>query len=158
MNRLKAHFLKSFVAGIVALLPIASVVATVVYFENQVATGWLKNQGFYFFGLGLLLATLLIYLIGLTVTTILGRWFWRRLDLTIDGLPLLGSLYLTIKQLLGYGTGPKGIFQRVVLVPTQQNDRFVLGLVTREPSSDTQGQLVVFLPAAPRGQRPTGLH
>ncbi len=149
MSYLSNHLVKCFVAGIVAILPIAGLVLTVVYFENQVAGTWLKNQGFYFFGLGLIILILLIYLIGLTVSTFVGRWIWHRFDRLLVKLPVLGNLYQTTKQILGYGEGPTGIFQRVVLVPTSGPERLEIGLVTQEASADTDNKLSIFVPSAP---------
>jgi uncharacterized membrane protein len=148
-QRITSHLLTSFVAGIVALLPVVGLVITIVYFENQVAGVWLKAQGFYFFGLGILLATLLVYLVGLTVSTFVGRWVWGNLDRMLERLPVLGRLYQTLKQILGYGEGPGGVFKRVVLVSLDSGDRHELGLVTREAGEETGGRLVVFLPTAP---------
>jgi uncharacterized membrane protein len=139
---------KVLVSGIVALLPVVGVIVAVAYFENTVAAAWLKNQGFYFFGLGIILAAGLVYLVGLTVSTFVGRWLWKRFDFLLDQVPILGSLYQTLKQILGYGEGPQGMFQRVVWMPSH-NDRLELGLVTREACAETAGLLVVFLPAAP---------
>lgn len=149
MMGLRKHLVRCFVAGIVAILPIAGLAVTIAYFENQVAGIWLKNQGFYFFGLGLLILAVLIYLIGLIVSTFIGRWIWNRADRLLDQLPVMGNLYQTLKQILGYGSGPGGLFQRVVLVPFQNPDRLEIGLVTVEASENTEGRLGVFLPSAP---------
>jgi uncharacterized membrane protein len=149
MNSLKNHLVRCFIAGVVAILPIAGLAATIAYFENQVAGIWLKNQGFYFFGLGLLILAMVIYLIGLVVSTFIGRWVWNRVDQLLDRLPILGNLYLTLKQILGYGSGPGGLFQRVVLVPFDHPQRWEIGLVTVEPNDSTAGRLGIFLPSAP---------
>ncbi len=149
MERIRLHFIRSSIAGLVALLPIAGFGLTVVYFENQVAGVWLRNQGFYFFGLGLVLLLLLTYLMGLIVSTFLGKWLWRRLDSMLEHLPILGKLYQTFKQILGYGEGPMGIFQRVVMIRSETGDRWEIGLVTQEPSQANGQRLVVFVPTAP---------
>jgi uncharacterized membrane protein len=149
MDTLKGHFTKCFVAGVVAILPIAGLVATVVYFEGQVAGSWLKNQGYYFFGLGLLILTVLVYLIGLVVSTFVGRWVWNRVDRVLGRLPILGNLYQTLKQILGYGNEEGALFRRVVLVQFQNPDRFEIGLVTVDASEKTSQRLGVFLPSAP---------
>lgn len=149
IERIRNHIAASFVAGIVAILPILGVVASVVYFENSVAGLWLKKQGFYFFGLGIILVGVVVYLVGLTVSTFVGRWIWRRVDRVLEKLPVLGSLYQTLKQLLGYGEGPQGLFQRVVFVNWESADRCELGLVTREACEETKGRVVVFIPSAP---------
>ena len=149
MDYIRKHIVKCFVAGIVAILPIAGLVMTIVYFESQVAGIWLKNQGFYFFGLGLLIVIILVYLVGLAVSTFVGRWLWNLFDRLLVRLPILGNLYQTTKQILGYGEGPGGFFQRVVLVPTAFPERFEIGLVTREANADNNGLLAVFVPTAP---------
>jgi uncharacterized membrane protein len=149
MNAVKGHFVKCFVSGIVAILPIAGLVFTIVYFESMVAGSWLKNQGFYFFGLGLLILIVLIYLIGLVVSTFIGRWIWKRVDRLLGQLPVLGNLYQTLKQILGYGSGPGGLFQRVVLVPFDDPERYEIGLVTVEATEKTNQRIGVFLPSAP---------
>lgn len=149
MQRIQTHFVHSLIAGIVALLPIAGLAVTVVYFENQVAASWLKEQGFYFFGLGLLLVAVLLYLVGLTVSTFIGRWLWRKFDSFLAQVPVLGNLYQTMKQIFGYDEGPKGLFRRVVFVPGTLAEQTEIGLVTQEPSEQTDGRLVVFIPTAP---------
>lgn len=149
MKSLTGHVTRCFVAGIVAILPIAGLVVTVVYFESQVAGSWLKNQGYYFFGMGLLILAVLVYFIGLIVSTFIGRWIWSRVDRLLERLPILGNLYQTLKQILGYGAGEGALFRRVVLVQFQNPDRYEIGLVTVEASEKTSQRMGVFLPSAP---------
>src|SRR5262249_18757215 len=82
--------------------------------------------------------------------TFLGRWLWKRIDLVFDGLPALGRLYQTLKQIIGYGEGKDAIFQRVILIRGSAPDGSELGLVTNETIDDSGArQLVVFVPGAP---------
>ena len=150
MRFIRQHFSRCIVAGIVALLPIGGFVLMVVYLESQIANSWLKNQGFYFFGLGLVLAAVAIYLMGLVVSTFLGRWIWNSVDRLLDQMPLLGGLYQTLKQILGYGEGPDAVFRRVVMIPSRDLDGDEIGLVTNESPLEGEGQrLTVFVPSAP---------
>jgi len=144
------HVSRCFLAGIVALLPIGGFVVTVAYLESLLAGSWLAKQPWYFPGLGLLATGALIYLIGLTVSTFLGRWLWNRVDRLFDSLPALGRLYQTLKQIVGYGEGKDAIFVRVVLIRGSEPDGSELGLVTNE-TVDAAGatKLVVFVPGAP---------
>src|SRR5260221_7891069 len=130
------HVSRCFLAGIVALLPIGGLVFTVVYLEVTIAGSWLANQPWYFPGLGLLATAAVIYLIGLTVSTFLGRWLWKRVDLGFDSLPALGRLYQTLKQIIGYGEGKDAIFQPVVLIRGSQPDGSELGLVTNQTTDE----------------------
>lgn len=144
------HVSRCFLAGIVALLPIGGLVLTIAYLEMSIAESWLHKQPWYFPGLGLLATAAAIYLIGLTVSTFLGRWMWGRVDLLFDSLPALGRLYQTLKQIIGYGEGKDAIFQRVVLICGEPPGASELGLVTND-TLDASGvrKLIVFVPGAP---------
>lgn len=150
MSLITRHLSRCILAGLVALLPIGGFVFTVIYLESSIAGSWLAKHEWYFPGLGLLATTVGIYLIGLTVSTFVGRWAWSKLDLVLDSLPMLGRLYQTLKQIVGYSEGRDAIFQRVVLVPNGDDAGAELGLVTNE-STDEAGrqQLLVFVPGAP---------
>ncbi|MEX2216148.1 MAG: DUF502 domain-containing protein [Phycisphaeraceae bacterium] len=150
MQSITKHITKCLIAGIVALLPIAALVLTVVQLEHMLSTGWLKSQAVYFPGLGLIVAALIIYAIGLTVTTFLGKWLWRTMDQVLDRMPLFGGLYRTLKQILGYGEGKDAMFKQVVLVPTGKSDGVELGLVTNQVLDGAgQTQLMIFIPGSP---------
>src|SRR5258708_39892788 len=100
MQVLSKHISKCFLAGIVALLPIGGFVIAVGYLEATIAGSWLAKQPYYFPGLRLLAPAVAIYLIGLTVSTFLGRRLWKPLDLLFDSLPALGRLYQAPKQII----------------------------------------------------------
>ena len=144
------HVSKCLLAGIVALLPIGGLVLGVGYLESTISSAGLTALPFYFPGLGLLTAVLLIYLIGLVLTTFIGKWIWSRVDRLLDRLPALGRLYVTLKQILGYGKGEDAVFQEAVLVPVPGGAGEELGLVTRRVQlSDGSEQLVIFVPGSP---------
>lgn len=134
------------IAGVIAILPIGGTILTVSWIENEIADSGLGKQSWYFPGLGILAAVLAVYAVGLVVSTFLGRWIWRIFDRLLRGLPLLGRLYGTLKQILGYGEGEEAIFKEVVAVPSAHAGATELGLVTRR---DPDGRLAVFLPGAP---------
>ena len=146
---LRRHLVRCFFAGIVALLPVGGTVLAVVYLESVLASSWLAGQSFYFPGLGLLLAATLVYVIGLGVTTFIGRWLWTRVDRLLDRLPALGQLYQTLKQILGYGGGKDALFHSVVMVAHNDSGGRQLGLITSRFSDATGAKSVVFLPGAP---------
>ena len=142
------HITQCLVAGVVALLPIAGLVFSLAYLESRIAASWLAHQPFYFPGCGLILGAVSVYLIGLTVSTFVGRWLWNLIDQVFVRLPVLGRLYQTLKQILGYGDGKDALFHEVILIPGRQGDE--LGLVTnRTTDADGQSKLIVFVPMAP---------
>lgn len=150
MTLITQHVTRCLLAGIVALLPIGGFVMTVVYLESAISGSWLAKQLWYFPGLGLITTTAGIYLMGLTVSTFVGRWLWSLVDRVLDNLPMLGRLYQTLKQIVGYGEGKDAIFQQVVLVPNGEKEGHEMGLVTNELNDESgTRQLVVFIPDAP---------
>ncbi len=149
MTAILKHISRNMVAGIVALLPIGGIVLAVTYLESILATSWNgipALRPYYFPGLAILAALFVIYLVGLAVSSFLGRWLWRVVDRLLDRLPLLGSLYQTLKQILGYGEGEDAVFQRVVFVKSRETDAEELGLVTNATSG---GRLILFVPGSP---------
>ncbi len=150
MNTMIQHLTKCFVAGIVALLPIGGTVLAVVYVEQSIAQSWLAEQPFYVPGLGILGVAVAVYLMGLMVSTFVGRWLWNLIDVLLQKLPLLGSLYQTLKQVLGYGEGKNAFFHYAVLVRSRDLHGEELGLVTNTIVSDPKSErLVVFIPSVP---------
>ena len=144
------HVSKCLLAGIVALLPIGGLVLTIGYLESTISSAGLTRLPFYFPGLGLLLAFTVLYLIGLILTTFIGRWLWKRIDRLLDNLPALGKFYVSLKQILGYGEGKDAVFQETVLVPAPGGSGEEFGLVTnRTRTTAGEERLVVFIPGSP---------
>jgi uncharacterized membrane protein len=150
MKRLKKHVASNLIAGIVAILPIGGLIITIGYLESSISSSGLSKMPFYFPGAGLLAAVIVIYLIGLFVTTFIGKWIWKRVDSILDKLPALGSLYQTLKQILGYGEGEDAIFYEAVLIPSKDYQSEELGLVTNKITDDKgNAKFVIFIPGVP---------
>jgi uncharacterized membrane protein len=150
MNRLSQHFTKCLLAGIVAILPIGGLVLIAGYIESSISKSGLLPLPFYFPGLGILSAIVLIYLVGLMTTTVIGGWVWSHADHLIQSLPALGKMYASLKQILGYGQGEDAMFYETVLVQCQNKHCEEMGLVTREIAlPDGTTKLVIFVPGSP---------
>lgn len=144
------HITRCVVAGIVAILPVGGTILAVAYVESMISASGISQLPFYFPGLGILAACVLVYLLGLITSTFLGRLIWARVDALLHRLPALGRLYSTLKQILGYGEGEDAIFQSVVMVPSIGAFGEEMGLVTNSCTSDAGiEQLIVFVPGAP---------
>lgn len=150
MKSVEKHIINCLIAGAVAVLPAFGLLVFIAYVESTLASTGIGGIRFYFPGLGIILSLVVIYLFGLLVTTFIGKWLWNFLDKFINRLPAIGQLYRTIKEILGYSTDQKTIFQQVVLVPANQGCGEELGLVTEKiTNNDGSIKLVVFIPAAP---------
>jgi uncharacterized membrane protein len=144
------HVYKNLIAGVVALLPIGGTILGIAWLDFTISESWLAQQPFYFPGMGLVAVLVVIYLVGLAVSTFLGRFAWSLADGILKRLPLLGSLYATLKQILGYGEGGDAIFEKAVFVRSRENDAEELGLITNRLQDD-QGadKVIVFVPGSP---------
>ena len=92
----------------------------------------------------------MLYVLGLVVSSFLGRWILKLVDSLLESLPALGKLYATVKQILGYGDGENAMFRDVVLVRNELAGSEELGLVTGEVEDAVIGRrLIVFVPGSP---------
>ena len=148
MNSPMRHVTRCLVGGVVALLPIGGTILGVTYLEATITAGWRDEVSWYFPGLGLVLAVLVVYVVGLFVTTFLGRWLWRAADKLLERLPLIGTLYQSLKEVLGYDTQKDRFFEAVVAVRVDEG--FEIGLVTgKADGPDGTEHTLVFVPSAP---------
>jgi uncharacterized membrane protein len=142
------HLTRCLVAGIVALLPLGGAVFAIVGLEGVLSSSWRSKVSWYFPGLGLLLALVAVYAIGLFVTTFAGRWLWRSIDRWLEWVPLLGTLYQSLKEILGYDSSRERFFQGVVAVPADAG--FEIGFITGQAAGpDGLPLTLVFVPSAP---------
>ena len=148
MNSPTRHVTRCLVGGIVALLPIGGAALGLVYAETTLARSWRDEVSWYFPGMGIVAALLLVYLVGLLVTTFFGRWLWRQADKLLQRVPLVGTLYSSLKEVLGYDTARDRFFESVVAV--RVDDGFEIGLVTgRADGPDGTEHTIVFVPSSP---------
>ena len=151
MSTILKHITRCIIAGIIAILPIGGTILFVVYVESELADSWIGRQEFYFPGMAMLACGVILYVLGLVVSSVLGRWIISLVDRLLRSLPALGRLYSTLKQILGYSEGGEdAVFRRAVLVDSPYDDSQELGLVTNE-MLDEKGRrkVLVFLPGSP---------
>ena len=105
--------------------------------------------------LGLTVPLMGILLIGLMARNIVGRWLLEFGEGTLTKIPLAGSVYKTLKQLLETVLRDNSTrFRRVVLVEYPREGLFSVGFVTGQVGPSLQSDLEqpllsVFIPTAP---------
>jgi uncharacterized membrane protein len=147
MDQLQRHFFVCLMTGLITILPIGGTVLLIVFAERSLSP--LIPAQFYFPGEGLLVVIALLYLLGLMLTSVIGRWIWDSLDCAVSRLPGLGMLYRTLKQILGFDAGEGALFQRVVLVRDDSTSSLEIGLVTASEGDGEAKHLTVFIPGSP---------
>jgi uncharacterized membrane protein len=107
------------------------------------------------FSVGLAVPLLSILIIGLMARNIVGRWLLDFGEQFLQAIPLAGSVYKTLKQILETLLGDsKTKFRRVVLVEYPRRGVWSMGFVTGKVSPQLQTHLEeqmisVFIPTTP---------
>ena len=169
LQRLKQDLKSDLIAGLLVVIPLA----TTIWLSVSTAR-WAVNlftripkQINPFDGLnpfltnvlnlsvGLAVPLLSILLIGLMARNIVGRWLLDFGEQFLQAIPLAGSVYKTLKQILETLLGDsKTKFRRVVLVEYPRQGVWTMGFVTGKVSSQLQVHLdremiSVFIPTTP---------
>jgi uncharacterized membrane protein len=106
-------------------------------------------------GVGLTVPLALIMIIGLMARNIFGRWLLELGEKIVQAIPLAGSVYKTLKQILEtLLKDSKSKFSRVVMVEYPRRGIWTIGFVTGKVSSKIQSHLTepmvsVFIPTTP---------
>jgi len=169
LQKLKQDLKNDLIAGLLVVIPLATTIwltITVAFWVVRFLTRFPKQLN-PFTGLPPLLGDLLnlsvglavpllgILLIGLTTRNIAGRWLLDLGERVVQSIPLAGSVYKTLQQLLQtVFQDSKSRFRRVILVEYPRRGlwavAFVTGtVITSESSAATTPMLSVFIPTTP---------
>lgn len=168
---------KAFFTGLFVCLPVTLTVYIIVWLINLMAAparGILNSAlgvcgveiptDVPFFNAGTTLVSAVIVaaflvLIGLVSRYVFGKWIINLLDKIPQRLPMVRSVYASIKQIIDtFSVGKKQTFSKVILVEFPRRDTWTVAFVTHEQATQlctiTGKNLVhVFVPTTPN---PTG--
>ncbi len=168
-SRLQQDLKNDLIAGLLVVIPLATTIWLSTIFSRFVLaflTSIPKQlnpfinlnpllQDLINLSLGVSVPLLGILLIGLMARNFVGRWLLEFGEGTVSRIPLAGSIYKTLKQLLETFLKDNSTrFRRVVLVEYPREGLFSVGFVTGvvgpslQPELD-QTLLSVFIPTAP---------
>jgi uncharacterized membrane protein len=148
MSWLRAHLRNKFLAGALAATPVAVLAWAVVWLETNTQP-LTKPLGIHFPGLGMLIAVAAVYLLGVLVTSLLGRWLMVLGDHILRRVPGLSPLYQAWKDVLVLPPGKAGVYSRVVLIPALDGRGTQLGFTSGEPLPGDPKAWSVFVPSVP---------
>ena len=165
LQKFKQDLKNDLIAGLVVIIPLATtiwltvnVAIWVVQFLTRVPNrlnpftelnpfwGWLINLG-----IGLSVPLLAILLIGLMARNFAGRWLLDVGERIVQSIPLAGSVYKTIQQLLQtVFQDSKSRFRRVVLIEYPRRGLWAIAFVTGIAVSEAPNKMIsVFIPTTP---------
>jgi uncharacterized membrane protein len=107
--------------------------------------------------IGLVLAIVLIYMVGIVLGSYIGRRLYHRGEQLINRVPLISRVYPAVKQVTDFFFGEKSDqlkFSRVVAVEYPRKGLWSVGLVTGDTMRDIEDRmgeecLTVFVPSSP---------
>jgi len=107
--------------------------------------------------LGVILAVLLVYFLGVLVGNFIGRAFYRLIETAVMRIPLVRAIYPSVKQVTDFvlrNRRSQFTASRVVAVQPHEKNIWSIGLVTGaglKPLSDATGDemVTVFVPSTP---------
>lgn len=154
---------RQLITGLLIWLPIWAVYVVIKFifdiFDNSLSFLPIQYQpatwlGFNIPGLGLILAWALIWFTGALAANFIGRKLIDWWDRLINRIPLVRTVYSTVKQLLDAFVKPKGeSFRQVVLVEYPRRDSWSIGFLTGQaphlPQNAEDELVSVFIPTTP---------
>jgi len=131
------RFKKSFIAGLIVVLPLLVSGLTLVWvarlIEGMMSPLLDWSLGRSIPGLGFASALLLVTIVGLVATTVLGSRILEQGESIMARIPLFKDIYVPVKQLLtAFSPENESGFKRVVLVPYAGDAGLAVGFLTRE--------------------------
>jgi uncharacterized membrane protein len=150
---------KVFLTGLFTVLPILATVYLIVWLfagtERFIGAQvrWLIPDEYYRYGMGIALALVLVFLVGLLMRAWLFRKLIDRAERLFLEIPLVRSIYAALRDLLGLFARPSDkLPMQVVSVEPPGAGMRLLGFVTRADFSDLpegigrDGEVAVYLP------------
>ena len=141
-------------AGLIALMPIMAtywIIKLLFEFLDRLAQPLLALIGIQIPGLGIILTILFIFIIGLFVTNVLGRTVLKWSEIIVARVPIVSTIYNSIKQITGAFSGSTAkSFQRVILIEYPRRNLWTMAFVTNE-SKNKKGDIFyhLFVPTTP---------
>jgi len=148
---------KTFLRGIAAALPMLItisilwwVIASTESFFRTIL-GFVLPERLYMPGLGIFLAVAAIFAIGLLTRSSIFTVLFRKFEDTISTVPIVKTIYGSVKDFFQLFFDKENKFSKVVLVSTEESDHMLVGFLTSEnpdeflgtPAADCVG---VYLP------------
>ena len=167
-QRFKQDLKNDLIAGLLVVIPLATTIWLTITIASWVINFLTKvpKQINPFDGLNPILVNLLNFLVGLAVPllsilliglmarNIAGRWLLDFGERLLQAIPLAGSVYKTLKQLLETILKSNDKFRRVILVEYPRRGIWALGFVTNTVSAEIESHLQgstisIFVPTTP---------
>ncbi|MBL9104719.1 MAG: DUF502 domain-containing protein [Myxococcales bacterium] len=149
MQRIKQHLRNAFITGVFSAIPLVITIVVVWYVEKLTREPLKALFGVDTPFLGVLVAILGIYALGVIVNSLLGRVLIRLIDWLLSRVPILKDIYEAWKHITLTPGGKEGIYARVVLIPGDAEGTWMLAFTSGDPLENDPELCCVFVPGTP---------
>ena len=144
MGRIQVHLRNKLFAGALAAIPLVVTIFILWWVDSKARGIFGVDQPF----VGIGIAIVGLYLLGLFVTSFVGQFLLGAVDAVLRRLPGLRDLYRSWKQVALTTDTHDGIFAHVVLIPGDGGTR-ILGFTSAKGIEGDPATWCVFVPASP---------
>ena len=151
---------KYFITGLLVLVPLAItawvlnlVIGTLDQSLLLVPAEWQPRT--HIPGLGAVITVAIVFLTGLLTNNLVGKWFLRVWERLLHRIPVVNSIYGSVKQVSDTLFSSSGnAFRKAVLIPYPHADSYTIAFLTGVPGGDVKNHLVgeyvsVYVPTTP---------
>jgi uncharacterized membrane protein len=159
----------AFFTGIIVLLPLGITLIVINFLLEKIGTP--ASKLFFWFldptwrslpaielllnSISLLVVFSIITILGYSSRFFLGRWLFRCLEQLLNRVPLINTVYSTVKQIVDtFSQQKQSVFQEVVLIEYPRPGCYAIGFLTGDSKGEVQqatGNHIVniFIPTTP---------
>ena len=106
-------------------------------------------------GLGAIITLAIVFLTGVLTNNLVGKWFLRMWERVLERIPVVNSIYGSVKQVSDTLLSSSGnAFRKAVLIPYPHENSYTIAFLTGVPGGDVRNHLVgeyvsVYVPTTP---------
>jgi uncharacterized membrane protein len=151
---------KYFITGALVLVPLAItawvlnfVIGTLDQSLVLVPSEWQPHT--YIPGLGAIITLAIVFVTGVLTNNLVGKWFVRMWERLLNRIPVVNSIYGSVKQVSDTLFSSSGnAFRKAVLIPYPHEKSYTIAFLTGVPGGDVKNHLVgdyvsVYVPTTP---------
>jgi uncharacterized membrane protein len=158
MAAMKPNLGRIFLTGLLTVIPAVATVYLVVWLFGAIdrtfgkPLRWLIPDEAYLAGMGIVVAVMLVFAVGVLMHGVLFRRLFRMAERAMLSVPVVRSIYGAVKDMIGLLGDEKGPALQVVSLTLPGSDWRVLGFLTRSDFADmpagvgAPGEVAVYLP------------
>jgi uncharacterized membrane protein len=158
MSGVKPNLGRIFISGLLTVIPAVATLYLLAWLIGAIdrtfgkPLRWLIPDEAYLAGMGIVVAVILVFAIGVLMHGVLFRRLFRMAERAMLSVPVVRSIYGAVKDMIGLLGDEKGPALQVVSLTLPGSDWRVLGFVTRSDFADlppgvgTPAEVAVYLP------------